>query len=436
MNWLRGRLSLAALVGVALAGSALGATSTAARTTRTQAQSGAISVGVVAPFTGPAAEFGTLLGAPCYAATMLINKAGGVMGHKFTCVPVDDTGDAADAVPNVTRAIATVSNFDLAIGLESNTAATTVPLVNRAHIPIITTNGLVAYDKTKDKYFWRLTPADNANGAAFMAFAAEHGWRRAAVVFENNITATGNLPGVLAAASKLHTKIALNLTIPADAASYSSVVERVIAAKPKVLVFSADPQSTATFLSEYSQLNGGKLPPMVTATDALTPDFFNAVSKAVGVHYITHSIFLVGSYFSNTTPAFFSYRKAMFTDPHTKKIAGVITTVGPPASAFDGINIAALAMLEAHSTVGSVYNSYITKVVAATHGAQVVHTFAAGKAALAAGRKIQFQGVVGPVSFNKYHNFAGEFAATVFRPNKSAVRVAIISGGEVSQLLG
>ena len=40
-------------------------------------QSGAITVGVVAPFTGPAAEFGKLLSAPCFAATDLINKAGG-----------------------------------------------------------------------------------------------------------------------------------------------------------------------------------------------------------------------------------------------------------------------------------------------------------------------------------------------------------------------
>ena len=150
MNVARGRLSLAAGAIAALAVLTLGAASTAARTSLVQAQSGPISIGVVALFMGPAAEFGTLISAPCYAATMLINQAGEVMGNKCGCVPVDDTGDAADAVPNVERAIATVSKFDMAIGLESNTAATTVPLVNRARIPLITTNGLVAYDKTKD----------------------------------------------------------------------------------------------------------------------------------------------------------------------------------------------------------------------------------------------------------------------------------------------
>src|ERR1700681_4516929 len=68
-------------------------------------QTGAISLGVIAPFTGPAAEFGTLLTAPCLAASDLINANGGVMGHQVNCTSIDDTGDPADAVPNVTRAI-------------------------------------------------------------------------------------------------------------------------------------------------------------------------------------------------------------------------------------------------------------------------------------------------------------------------------------------
>src|SRR5450759_4308370 len=102
-------------------------------------QTGPISIGVIAPFTGPAAEFGTLLSAPCLAATDLINAAGGISGHQAKCVSVDDTGDQADAVPNVQRAIATTSNFDMAIGLESNRAETTVQEGKGSKIHLITT---------------------------------------------------------------------------------------------------------------------------------------------------------------------------------------------------------------------------------------------------------------------------------------------------------
>ena len=398
-------------------------------------QSGAINIGVVAPFTGPAAQFGKLLGSPCYAATDLINAAGGVLGHQINCTSIDDTGDAADAVPNVTRAIATTSNLDLAVGLESNTAATTVPLVNNAKIPTVTTNGLVAFSKNNYPYYWRLTPSDDANGAAFAVWAVQKGYKNVAVVFQNGIGSEGNLPGVTAAMPKLGGKLGLQLTIPADAASYSSEVARVIASKPDALIWSADPQTTATFMSEYKQLNNGALPAMVTATDSLTPDFYDALSKVVGADYVTNSVFLVGSSFSQTTPAFQTYKGALKADAKTSAIADVLSAVGPPASVYDGINICALAMIMAKTTVGSYYNQYITQVVAPKAGAVVVSNYADGAKALAAGHQIQYVGVLGQVVFDQYHNSAGEFAAAVFNSDGSANRVGTIDGTKVLGLL-
>ncbi len=398
-------------------------------------QSGPVTVGVVAPFTGPAAQFGKLLSAPCYAATDLINKAGGVMGKQFSCAPIDDTGDAADAVPNVTRAIATTHNLDLAIGLESNTAATTVPLVNNAKIPIVTTNGLVAFTKNNYPYYWRLTPSDDANGAAFAVWAVQKGYKNVAVVFQNGIGSEGNLPGLQSAMPKLGGSLGLQLTIPADAASYSSEVARVIASRPDALIWSADPQTTATFMSEYKQLNNGSLPAMVTATDSLTPDFFDALSKVVGTSYVTSSVYLVGSSFSQTTQAFATYKAALKANSKTSAIADVLSAVGPPASAYDGINIMALAMIMAKSTVGSVYNQFVTQVVSPRSGATVVSNFADGAKALAAGKQIQYVGVIGQVTFNRYHNAAGEFAANVFAADGSASRVGSIPGTKVLGLL-
>jgi neutral amino acid transport system substrate-binding protein len=399
-------------------------------------QSGPLSLGVIAPFTGPAAEFGTLLTAPCLAATDLINADGGVSGHQVNCVSIDDTGDPADAVPNVTKAIATTTNFDFAIGLESNTAATTVPLVNNAKIPFFTTNGLTAFTKNSYPYYYRMTPGDDANGAAFAVWAVQQGYKNVAIVFQNNIGSEGNLPGINAAMPKLGGKIGINLTIPADAANYSSEVQRVINAKPDVLIWSADPQTTATFMANYKQLNNGVLPAMITATDSLTPDFFNAVTKVVGVDYVTKKMWLVGSYFDQTTAAFNTYKAALLANSKTHDIAPVLSTVGPPAGAYDGINIMALAMIMAKSTVGSAYNSYVLQVVSPKSGATVVSNFADGARALAAGKQIQYVGVLGKPIFDRYHNSAGEFNATKFNSDGSASQVGTISGSQVIQLLG
>jgi branched-chain amino acid transport system substrate-binding protein len=405
--------------------------------TTTPTQTGPLSIGVIAPFSGPAAEFGKLIGAPCFAATDLINAAGGVMGHTLNCVSIDDTGDPADAVLNVTKAIATTSNFDMAIGLESNTAATTVPLVNNAKIPFFTTNGLASFNRqTTYSYYYRMTPGDDANGAAFAVWAVKKGFSKVAVVFQNGIGSEGNLPGIATAMPKLGGSIAINITLTGDAPSYSTEVAKVIAVNPDALIWSGDPQTTATFLSNYKQLNHGNLPPMVTATDSLTPDFFKPVSKVVGVNYVTNDIYLVGSYFDQTTPAFMTYDAALKANSHTKDIEPVLSTVGPPAGAYDGMNIMALAMLMAHSTIGSVYAPDILKVVQAKSGATVVGNYADGMKALAAGQQIQYIGVLGSPNFDQFHNSGGEFDANVFKPDGSAIQVGTISGSQVIQLLG
>jgi hypothetical protein len=235
---------------------------------------------------------------------------------------------------------------------------------------------------------------------------------------------------------KLGGKIAINLTIPADSASYSSEVQRVISAKPDVLIWSADPQTTATFMANYKSLNSGVLPPMVTATDSLTPDFFNAVTKVVGTDYVTSKIWLVGSYFDQTTAAFATYKAALVANTKTHDIAPVLSTVGPPAGAYDGINIMALAMIMAKSTVGSAYNSDILQIVTPKSGATVVSNYKDGAAALAAGKQIQYVGVLGKPTFDQYHNSAGEFNATKFNADGSATQVGTISGSQVIQLLG
>jgi branched-chain amino acid transport system substrate-binding protein len=384
--------------------------------------------------TGPAAEIGNLMSGACYAAVLDVNRAGGVLGRKVSCALVDDTGDPADAVPNVTRALATTSNLTMAVGLESNTAATTIPLVNGAHIPMVSTNGLVAYDKTSDTYFWRMTPSDDQNGAAFAAWAAKRGYRRVAVVFQNNIGAQGNDPGVVAGIKKTGGTMTTNITIPGDASSYSSVVARVIAGKPQVLILAGDPQTSATFLSQYRQLNGGSVPPVITSTDSITPAYFSAVKKVMGGGYMTHSMYFVGSYVSPASHAFSIYKSAVYGASQIKDPATILG-VGVIASIYDGINLMGLAMQMAHTTSGPAYNADIAKIAAGTPGAVAVDSYATGLAALKAGQHIHYVGVGGPIHFNAFHNSPGNFSASGFTASGGPTLLGVIPGTQVQRLL-
>src|SRR5579875_848842 len=384
--------------------------------------SGPLNVGVIGPMTGPAAEIGNLMSGACYAAQYSVNQAGGVLGRKISCDLIDDTGDPADAVPNVSKALATTT-LSMAVGLESNTAATTIPLVNAAKIPMVSTNGLVAFDTTRDAYSWRMTPPDDQNGAAFVAWAARKGYKRYAVVFQNNIGAQGNEPGVVAAVRKIGGTMTANLTIPGDASSYSSVVARVLAGRPQALI-----------LAEYRQLSGGKVPPVITSTDSITPAYFSAVRKVMGTSYVTHDMFFIGGYVKPSSQAYALYKHAVYSASQVKDPATILG-VGVIASIYDGISLMALAMVQAHSTSGPVYNKDIAAIAAGAPGAVTVDSYAAGLAALKAGKKIHYVGVGGPIHFNAFHNSPGNFSASGFTASGNPVLLGVIPGTTVQQLL-
>jgi hypothetical protein len=90
---------------------------------------------------------------------------------------------------------------------------------------------------------------------------------------------------------------------------------------------------------------------------------------------------------------------------------------------YDGINLAALAMIEAKSTTPSVYAPDIEKIGDGVPGATVVYSFAQGAAALKQGKAIRYEGPGGPTSFDAYHDSTGIFQIDTYSAS-GAVRVA------------
>ena len=60
-----------------------------------------------------------------------------------------------------------------------------------------------------------------------------------------------------------------------------------------------------------------------------------------------------------------------------------------------------------------------------------MHTFAQGKAALAAGHQIRYVGAMGPVDFNRYHNSTGAFDAVRCGINETQP-VGVITAAQVA----
>jgi branched-chain amino acid transport system substrate-binding protein len=400
------------------------------------ASSGTLKIAAVAPLSGATATLGKLMEGPCAGAVDVVNHAGGVMGHKLDCYPVNDLGDPADAVANVSKALATNSNISGAVGLTSATAATEVPILNSAKVTMVSQNGLSEFTKHQYTYFWRMTPPDFDGGAALGLAAAREGFKKVAILIQNSTANTGTRPGIVKALQKHHIKVVSNLIIPGDSASYDSVVNRIRDAKPDGLVISADVQTTASLLSEYKSLNSGNVPPVVVPTGILGTGFFHDMKKLMGTTYLTHDLTLVGTYVDQSSGAFKEYETAVKSTSIGATEAEAILATQAIGTIYDGIIVMALAMDAAHSTKPADFNRYMTKVTKAHKGAVVVHTYAQGASELKHGHQIEYVGVTGPVAFDKFHNSSGEYASFTYAASGAVNTGKIIGPKTIQAVVG
>jgi len=382
------------------------------------------------PFTGPDASFGPEMAAGCIVAVHLINKSGGVLGHQTQCITVDTRGDPADAVPAAQKMIATTTNLVGMNGPSSDEALATVPIINRAHLPMFGDTGQAAFDKSNYDYFWRLTPPDDAAGIAMASYAYSKGYRRGAAVFGNDLSSQGNVPNLLSAFQKAGGKIVINQQVALDQSSYRTEVDAIIAANADVIFTEADPQTDAALLSQLQQL--GKLIPVVGTQPTVQPPWAKAVSGAIGAGNLAQIFAGVQPYAPASGPAY---------DVENTELLASGSEIPQPdqwsadpytETDYDAVIMMALAMLMAKTPDPSFYNQYISQVVAP--GGTEVHSYAEGMAAIAAGKKITYVGAGGAISLDKYHNSSGAFEVVGYAPDGTNPQIGLVSAADIAKL--
>ena len=365
------------------------------------ASSGTLTIADVAPFTGTDAALGPTYLVSCDAAANAINKAGGVMGQDFTCKSVDTRGDPADAVPAVRQMYASTSNLAFVIGCTSDEAASVVPIFAQNKTVSFCMTGQSEFDHVKYPYFFRLVPPDLSESYAMVAIAKNHHYKRIALAFGNDIGSQTFVQPAIKAIKAGHMKLVANETLDLSATTFRTEADAVIAAKPQVILTEALGPSEATFLSELQQLNGGKLIPIIGTSATISPPWFKSVSDAVGPSKLA-SNFVADNLVTETSgPAFKAFSKAIYAEKGKVGSTGDFSTYLTAPGAvhlYDGINLAALAMVMSHSTKAATYKADIIKIGDGVPGAKVVNSFAQGVAALKAGKHIRYEGPGGPTT--------------------------------------
>jgi ABC-type branched-subunit amino acid transport system substrate-binding protein len=391
---------------------------------------GTIQIADVAPFTGTDAALGPTYLVSCDASTNAINAAGGVLGHKLACKAVDTRGDPADAVPAVRQMYASTSNLGLVIGCTSDEAASVVPLFAANKTVSFCMTGQSEFDHVKFPYFYRLVPPDLSESYAMVLMAKQAGYKKVALAFGNDIGSQTFVKPAITAIQKAGLSLVANETLDLSATTFRTEAAKVIAAKPDVIMTEALGPTEASFLTEVKQLNGGKLIPIIGSSATISPDWYKSVSAAIGASFLATNFAADNLVTETSGPAFQAFSKAIFAEKGKVGSTGNFSTYLTAPGAvhlYDGINLAALAMIASKSTSPSTFKPYIEKIGNGSPGATVVYSFAQGAAALKQGKQIRYEGPGGPTSFDAYHDSTGIFQVDHYAADGTVKVVANLS---------
>ena len=334
--------------------------------------------------------------------------------------------ERADAVPATRQMFATTPNLALVIGVTSDEAASVVPVINADKMVVFGMTGQSEFDSTHFQYFYQLVPPDLEESYAMIVIAQQLGYKRIALAFGNDIGSQTFISPAVSAISKAGMTLAANETLDLSASTFRTEADKIVAAHPDVILTEALGPADATFLSEVKQLNGGKMIPVIGTSATISPDWYKSVAVAIGASTLASSYHADNLVTETSGPAYTPFYNAIMSEQGKVGSTGNFSTYLTAPGAvhlYDGINLAALAMVEAKSTVPSVYAPYIAKIGDGAPGAVTVCSYAQGVAALKQGKAIRYEGPGGPTSFDSYNDSTGIFQTDTYSAS-GAVQVA------------
>jgi branched-chain amino acid transport system substrate-binding protein len=249
--------------------------------------------------------------------------------------------------------------------------------------------------------------------------AQNAGYKRIALAFGNDIGSQTFVQPAIAAIAKAGMTVVANETLDLNATTFRTEAEKIIQAHPDAIMTEALGSADPTLFAEIKQLNGGKMIPIVATSAAISPVFFEASAKAVGAADFAANFRADNLVTATSGPAYQAFTQALLAVKG--KVAGAQTgdfttyfTAPGAVHLYDGMNLAALAMVAAGSTETAKWLPYIATIGDGVPGAVVVSSFAQGVRELKAGKKIRYIGPGGPTSFDSYHDSPGIFQVDTY----------------------
>jgi len=255
-----------------------------------------ITICEIAATSGPFAQLGVddELGATAWAA--MVNKAGGVLGHKVTLVPENDASDPATAAALVHKCVTQVHANFIFGPEETSTSSAAVPVANQLQEVLLgwqsgwTGQGISNANLTSYSFpgIGNVFFADDL--ATITQLIVPRHYTRVAVIEDNAPGGLGNTQYMQSLASKYgYQVVASQITTP-GATDDTPQALNLLKANPQIIVLGLIPgPDTITFIKAVRAQN--PTIPISECSGCATSTFVNAVGGATAMQ----DVYLIGT---------------------------------------------------------------------------------------------------------------------------------------------
>lgn len=374
------------------------------------AQEKTFTVGALNPVSGAGGPYGTGMQKAILMAADEINAAGGACGAKIDVV-AEDTQTSPDAAVLAAKKLVEVNKVQVVMGTWSSGVTLAVtPITTAAGVPEMNTSGAPAIStEDKDDMVWRFQATNGRFGRAFAEIAELRGFKRPATMAFNNASGLGNTEGFTEAWVKKGGEVVSKVVYEPKQPSYRSELQQILASNPDVVVMGSYLPDTTIILREWFQ--SGQNPDLKWIIPGWAAN--EKLVEALGSE-VTEGVIAVDSISNENAPSF-----AHFSEAYTKATGDAPGTNVYAAMTYDMMVLWGLAM---ETTCGDLSPKAINANLRAVDNAagEKVYTFAEGRAALKAGKTINYEGASSQLALDEYGDVTPDFSLSVVSAGKIA----------------
>lgn len=258
-----------------------------------------IKVGVIFPLSGGSGPNGQATVKAVEAMAAMINEEGGVLGRQIQLVVRDDEGTPAVGVARANELVAEKVSVVIE-GWNSPVALAMQPIFNRASILDITSNAQAdqILSGEGNPLAVRLNSAGSMNGEATAQFIRKRGYKKLALMVQNDVYGNGGQAALEAGLKKLGIDytVVSEQKFPMSQLDFRGVLTSIRDANPDAVVFwnASTAAGVPSIINQYRQMRMTQ--PLIAAAGVVVESTVDTVGAAA------NGIFSTDFYFSDIPP--------------------------------------------------------------------------------------------------------------------------------------